>query len=158
METVFRDEVVSLVQHMAALPDRLVRATSGKTPAQLGGRPGPDEWSVIEIFAHMRAVDDIVTSRIYMLLARDHAPLVDFDERRWAEIAHYVNRDLHQSLTLFTLRRIEVVMVLRQLFAQDWQRTGQHETAGPQSLLAIVRSLVAHEEEHCAQIEKLLSA
>ncbi|GCE21268.1 DinB family protein [Dictyobacter kobayashii] len=152
-----QEEVVALVQHMAAIPERLVHAINGKAPAQLMRRPAPGEWSVQEIFAHMRAVDDIVTTRIYMLLARQGAPLVDFNERSWADAARYVNRDIHQSLTLFTLRRIEIVTVLRQLFFEDWQRFGHHETYGTQTLLSIVRDLASHEGEHCSQIEKLLS-
>ncbi|GCE07058.1 hypothetical protein KDAU_43870 [Dictyobacter aurantiacus] len=152
-----QDEIVELVQHMAAIPERLVRAMNGKTRAQLTRRPAPGEWSAHEIFAHMRAVDDIVTTRIYMLLTRQDAPLVAFDERRWAEAAHYAERDIHQSLTLFTLRRIEIVATLRQLFFEDWQRLGRHETYGTQSLIGIVRDLASHEGEHCSQIEKLLA-
>lgn len=157
MSNQMQDDIVVLVQHMAAVPERLVRALADKTPRQLGGRPGPDEWSVIEVFAHMRAVDDIMTSRIYTLMTRSNALLVDLDERHWAEVAHYVNRDIHQSLTLFTLRRIELVTALRHLFVEDWQRKGLHETKGMQTLFNIVQNLAIHEEEHCSQIEKLLS-
>lgn len=152
-----QEEIVTLVQHMASVPERLVRVMAGKTPIQLVGRSAPGEWAVNEVFAHMRAVDDIVTPRIYMLLTRQNAPLVSFDERQWAEVARYVNRDIHQSLTLFTLRRIEVVTALRQLFAEDWQRSGTHEVYGHQTLLDLVRDLVTHEEEHCSRIETLLS-
>jgi DinB superfamily len=152
-----QEDIVVLVQHMAAVPERLVRALADKSPRQLGGRPGPDEWSVIEVFAHMRAVDDIMTARIYMLMTRSNVLFADLDERRWADIAHYVNRDIHQSLTLFTLRRIEVVTALRHLFVEDWQRKGLHEIKGMQSLFSIVQNLAIHEEEHCTQIEKLLS-
>ncbi|GCE28673.1 hypothetical protein KDA_41570 [Dictyobacter alpinus] len=152
-----QDEIVALVQQMAAIPDRLVRAMTGKSREQFLRRPAAGAWAVPEIFAHMRAVDDIVTTRIYMVLSREDAPLVSFDERRWSEVARYLQRDIHQSLTLFTLRRIEVVTVLRSLFAEDWQRTGQHETYGTQTLLGIVRDLVSHEEEHCSQIERQLS-
>ncbi|GER91803.1 hypothetical protein KDW_59650 [Dictyobacter vulcani] len=151
-----QEEIVALVQHMAAIPERLVRAMTDKPRDKFLYRPAAGEWTVLEIFAHMRAVDDIVTTRIYMLLSRDNAPLVSFDERRWAEVARYLQRDIHQSMTLFTLRRIEFVTVLRQLFAEDWQRSGQHETYGTQTLLSIVRDLVSHEEEHCARIEQLM--
>jgi len=150
--------IEELIQQLAATPERLARALKGKTPEQLEKRPVPGEWAAREILAHMRAVDDIVTSRIYMLLARDMPPLVAFDERRWAEIVGYITTDIHRSLTLFSLRRAEVISVLQQLPPEAWQRSGQHEVRGTTSVLDIVQDMVAHEDQHCSQFEALFTS
>lgn len=152
-----QDILEEMVQRLAVTPERLIRAVGEKTPEQLEKRPAPDEWAANEILAHMRAVDDIVTSRIYMLLTRDMPPLVSFDERRWAEIAGYVRTNVHHSLSLFRLRRAEVIAVLQHLPPDAWQRSGQHEVRGTTSVLDIVQDMVAHEEQHCSQLEALFT-
>ena len=43
------------------------------------------------------------------------------------------------------------------LAAEDWQREGIHEERGPRTILRLLRILVDHEQEHCAQIESLLA-
>jgi hypothetical protein len=45
--------------------------------------------------------------------------------------------------------------MLRQISLEEWERVGQHEEKGPLSLLDVIASLVAHEEEHCAQLESI---
>lgn len=153
----YQEQIEELVRRLAGTPERLAHAVAGKTLGQLEERPAADAWAATDILAHLRASDDIVTSRIYMLLARDAPPLVAFDERRWAEVAGYATGDFHRSLTLFSLRRAEVVRVLRQLPPEAWQRSGQHEVRGNMSILAIVQDLTAHEEEHCSQLEALFA-
>jgi hypothetical protein len=53
----------------AQTPARLAGAAQGKTPGDLARRPAGDDWTAGEVFAHMRAVDDIFTPRIFMALA-----------------------------------------------------------------------------------------
>jgi hypothetical protein len=149
------DQIKEVIRTFAVIPDRIARAIAGRTSQELVLKPGEGEWSAHEILAHMRAADDICTPRIYMILVRDNAPLISFNERRWADIAGYEYADFYRSLTLFTLRRSEVVEVLKQLQLEDWERVGQHEEHGPVSLLDIVHGITVHETEHCEQIEAL---
>lgn len=81
-----------------------------------------------------------------MILVRDQPPLPAWDDRRWAEVAGYAACLVQESLALFTLRRAEVVAMLRATPAAHWARTGAHEDYGTLSLLVVVRGLVAHEE------------
>ena len=151
------DTVMGILERFAATPDRLAHTLAGKTPAQLQHKPSPEVWSANEIIAHMRAVDAIVTSRILMILTREDAPLAAFDERQWAEVARYAEREVQDSLYLFTLQRAEIVHLLRHLPQELWQRSGQHETRGSLSILDIVQDMAEHETEHCAQIETLFA-
>jgi hypothetical protein len=92
---------------------------------------------------------------VYALLVRDDPPLAAYDDRRWAEVAGYEQADFQSSLAAFTLRRAELVALLRRITPADWQRTGLHEAHGLISVLQVVTHLVEHEEEHCAQLEAL---
>ena len=148
----------ALLSRCAAIPGRIAQAIEGKHEEELRARPLPDAWSIVEIFAHMRAVDDIFTPRIYAILVRDSVALAAYDERRWAEVAHYEHLEIQTSLRLFTLRRAELINTVRSLTLEDWQRIGIHEEWGPMTLQAVLTFFIEHEEEHCAQIVAINNA
>jgi hypothetical protein len=143
-----------LIARLSATPARIARTVSGWTEAQLHAAPADSEWSAVEILAHLRASDDILAARAFMILARDNPPMPSFDERRWAEVAGYMQADIHTSLEAFRLRRAELAAMLRRAAPGDWQRSGMHEQRGPIMLLDVIQSIVGHEEEHCEQLEK----
>ena len=145
----------ALLSRFAAIPAYIVQVIEGRSKEELRVKSAGNEWSMVEVFAHMRASDDIVTPRIYVILVRETPMLVAYDERRWAKIARYEQLDFHVSLHLFTMRRAELINVLRLLTSEDWQRVGIHEELGPQTVLSIVSGLLEHEEEHCAQLAAL---
>jgi hypothetical protein len=144
-----------LLTRLVSVPARIARAVSGWTEPQLHATPGDGQWSAADILAHLRASDDIVTPRVYMMLVRDDPPLPAYDERRWAAVAGYAGADFHGSLHLFGLRRAELVAVLHRAAPADWDRSGLHEERGRISVLELIRRFVEHEEEHCAQLEAI---
>jgi hypothetical protein len=154
MET--QDEIDNLLSRLAVVPGRIAHVLKDQNDAELRRSNSKNEWSIIDIFAHMRASDDILAYRAYVILARENPALAAYEERRWAEVARYAHTDFHASLTLFTLRRAELVYMLRHTALDDWKRVGIHEVRGPLTLFDVVTTLVAHEEEHCAQLEALL--
>jgi hypothetical protein len=145
----------NLSDRLTHIPERIARATAGWSLTDLHTCSAMDQWSAAVIFAHLRASDDILTPRLYAILVRDKPTLAAFDDRRWAEIAGYEQADFQISLRLYTLRRAELVTMLRRLNPADWQRTGLHETHGVISILQAVTHLVEHEEEHCRQLEAI---
>ena len=150
----------SLVDELEGMPQRIARTLAGRTITELQQRPpgDPDAWSAAEIMAHLRATDDILAYRVYAILVRDNPPLPAYDEQRWAEVARYGEVAVQDSLTMYTLRRAELIRTLRHSAPADWERTGTHETYGPQTLRAAVRKLVEHEAEHSDQLEALWPA
>ena len=149
------DQIAALLERLLAMPERIAAAVAGWELGQLRALGPVDGWSAAEILAHLRASDDIFAPRCYAVLTRDNPPLPDYDERRWAEVAGYSEARFAPSLTTFRLRRLELVSTLRRAAPADWLRSGTHETRGPLTLLALAESLVAHEEEHCAQLQAM---
>ena len=149
------DQVSDLLNRLAGIPARIVRAVATRSAIDkdLGSSNG--EWSAPQILAHLRASDDILAHRLYAILTRDNPVLPAYDERRWAEIAGYPHADFELSLKVFTLRRDELVTMLRQISVEDWQRLGQHEIKGAMSMFQVATSLLEHEEEHSVQLESL---
>ena len=58
-------------------------------------------------------------------------------------------------MNTYGARRAEFVAMLRRVEPADWERSGVHEEQGPVTLRSLIAFLVAHEEEHCAQLEEL---
>lgn len=145
--------VENLLRRLSDVPMRIARAVAQLSEADKQMALSSREWSAAEILAHLRAADDIVAYRLHAILVRDNPPLPAYDERRWAETAGYVQADFESSLKTYTLRRIELVKMLRGVPMDDWKRCGDHEAKGTMSLLDVATSLVEHEEEHCRQLE-----
>jgi uncharacterized damage-inducible protein DinB len=152
-----QDEIAALVDRFAAAPKRIERAVARVDAARLTTLPAAGEWSARDVLAHLRASDDILAPRLVAILVRDRPPLPAYDERRWAEVLDYAGRDFHDLLRVYAGRRAELVDTLRRLAPEDWQREGTHEERGPRAILQLLRILVEHEQEHCAQIEVLLA-
>ncbi len=150
-------EPSTVVERLRVIPPRLAGVLKGRPQAEFDVVPAPDMWSLAEILAHIRASNDIVAYRAYMILARDNPPLPALDERRWAVIAGYARRDVLDSLETYARQREELVQMLARLAAEDWQRTGMHEQRGKVTLLDVLTTLVEHEEEHLAQIEMTIA-
>jgi hypothetical protein len=78
METAPIDD---LLARLASNPGRAGSAVAGRSEERLGAPSADGGWSVAQIFAHMRAADDIWTPRIFMVLVRDEPRLSGFGQR-----------------------------------------------------------------------------
>ncbi len=145
----------SLVDRLADIPHRIARSVVDWSVAELRAQPVVGEWSATEVLAHLRAADDILTPRIYMMLVRDNPTLLAYEERVLAALMGYAESDFNTSLQTFTLKRDELVNALRRLTSEQWERTGVHENKGSMTIFKLVNDMVLHEEEHCRQIEAL---
>jgi len=150
------DASSEVIERLHDVPARIARVFGTLPVSRLSAAPAEGEWSSAEILAHLRASDDILAYRVYMILVRDNPPLPAFDERRWAEVAGYTRIDVLDSLQTYARRREELVTMLDGLASEAWARTGQHEIRGAVTLLDVLTTLLEHEEEHCAQLEALL--
>ena len=152
------DEVIEEgIERIAAVPGRIGQAVAGRTEVELRAATGPEAWAANEILAHVRASEDIMSYRFYAMLARENPPLPAFDDRQWAAVAGYAAMDFHEALAGFAVRRVELVRLLRRVPPEGWQRPGAHEMAGPITPASVLAALADHEEEHCAQLERLWS-
>ena len=148
-------ETDALLRTLSGAPQRLSKLTSSWGERRVHTALTPGEWSVAQVFAHIRASDDVLAYRCIMILSQDHPCYHDLDERRWADVVCYADLDFATSLQSFKLRRAELVQMLSRASANDWQRNGTHEQRGEQTLWTVASYLSGHEEEHIAQIQSL---
>ncbi len=150
-----QNEIHDLLDVLATAPARIA-AVAGGWPASLLNTPfGADEWPAAQLFAHIRASDDVLAYRCYLILSQDHPQYQDIDERSWEAVVRYAELPFAASLQSFELRRAELVQMLRRATDADWQRAGIHAQRGEQTLWTVASYLSNHEEEHVAQLQSL---
>ena len=120
-------------------------------------RSPQNEWSIAQIFAHLRACDDVWTSTIYQMLVADKPALLNIHPRDWAKRMQYEELEFAESFTLFQMKRYELFRLLTSLDFEDWQRgcviDGRSHTVYSQ-----IRRMALHEAQHCDDIETLSKA
>ncbi len=145
---------------LAATPPRIAALTASLAPAQLCAAPVPDEWSVNEVLAHLRACADMWGGCIAEIIAHDHPTLRAINPRAWINQTGYREQDFRLSLDAFTVQRANLLSSLEPLAPDGWDRAATVTGAG-KALERTVRFyaewLAVHERSHVKQIERLVN-
>jgi hypothetical protein len=150
-------EIEKYLAMLAETPVRIAALTAGLDEARLRGSPSKKDWSVVEILAHLRACEAVWTHSIYAMLTEDNPTLPLLDERRWAKAARYADAAFAASFQQFSLRRDELLHVLRQLPEEAWSRSAS--IAGrTHTVFSQTRRMALHEGEHVTQFEAAAQA
>jgi hypothetical protein len=68
-----------LIEEFVACGPRLRQAVAGLSPEELTARPGPGEWSILELVIHLTDSDCIAIDRMKRMLIEDDPPLLYAD-------------------------------------------------------------------------------
>ena len=137
-----------LIEQYAAGGEKLRRAVAGLTPEELRARPGPGEWSVLEVVVHLADSDAISIDRMKRIVAEDDPPLLYADETAYVERLHPHEQDLDDALLLLEVGRRQWARVLRRLPDEAFLRAGTHNRRGKVTLGGMVDSYVKHIDDH----------
>ena len=146
-------------RHLAQLADTvpaLLNMTSGLGADELSWSPGPKEWSVVEILAHLRACADVWSYSIYAMLTENQPVFPLIDERRWAKTLGYATLSFEVSISTFTSQRADLLRTLAKLDGQQWERTCQIEGRN-HSVFSQMRRMALHEVEHWQQFQEVVN-
>lgn len=136
-------------------PMRIAAACSDLDEIILHNSPNSQEWSATQILGHLRACEALWSFSIYAMLAYAQPMLPLLDERQWARTARYERFKFHESFQAFSLKRGELLGVLRPSPLESWTRTA--DMGGRiYTVFSQVRRMALHEDEHCQQMETLL--
>lgn len=152
------DQILTILKET---PPHLANLTSGLQSVQLHTAPSAEEWSVNQVFAHLRACADVWGSYyIIAILAQDNPTIKARNPRTWIKNTDYLEQDFQFSLRAFTKQRKKLLAVLESLSARDWSRRNTLIGAGKplqQTLLSHADGLARHERAHLKQIERTLN-
>jgi uncharacterized damage-inducible protein DinB len=138
----------SLIEAYATGPAKLRAACAGLTRDELTARPGPGEWSILEVVVHIADSDAISIDRMKRMLTEDNPPLLYADETAYVVRLHTHEQDLEDALTLLEVGRRQWARVLRKLPDEAFARTGQHNRRGTVTVADYVKGYIEHIDDH----------
>lgn len=129
-------------------PAKLRAAVAGLTREHLTARPGPGDWSVLEVVVHVADSDAIAIDRMKRMVIEDNPPLLYADETAYVNKLCTHDQDLEDALTLLEVGRRQFARVLRKLPAAAFARTGHHNRGGTKTVGGMVATYVEHVDYH----------
>jgi FMN phosphatase YigB (HAD superfamily) len=141
--------LLAVLKSTPAALDRLIRNLTGD---QLQIRPEPQEWSLAEIFCHLRDVDrDVNIPRFTKLLHEENPFLAGIDTDAWANEREYFKSDGRAAFQSFVEVRREMIALLEGVAGEEWRRPARHAIFGPTSLAELVNFVTIHDRSHVQQ-------
>ena len=142
-------------------PDDLGAAIRGHGDDVLARRPDGRNWAPKEVVCHMRDIEELLMTRLTLMVATHEPKLVGFDPDktpdRWAEERQYLRNDIAEALAAFRRRREESLEFLRALTPEQWDRSAIHPTRGRMTIDNFVTLETWHDENHLEQLKRGLA-
>ena len=139
-------------------PATLKELTQSFDDAELRHRVEPNEWSLVEILAHLRASADARgDQRIERMLAQDEPTLHTVSPRNWSSAAEYAQLPYGDSWAAYSEQRERLLGYLRPLGADAWQRGAFLTGIRPvrrETVHSEADALVRHEVRHLQQLKR----
>jgi hypothetical protein len=120
-------------------------------------RDGEEDWSVVEVICHLRDSEEASLQRTRLMRDQTHPKLTTRDPTKLAIELNYASTSLDSALSAFLKFRADHIEELAALSAAQWERTGEHPSAGEITISGMITHLVAHDGIHLAQISRQLS-
>src|SRR5260370_39499567 len=90
-----------VIEGYVACGPRLRQAVAGLSWEDLTARPGPGQWSILELIVHLTDSDAIAIDRMKRMLIEDNPPLLYADETAYVDRLFSHEQSLEDALTLF---------------------------------------------------------
>lgn len=128
----------------------------GVTRQQARWKPTPDQWSILEVVAHL-ADEEVLDfrTRLDLTLHRPEEAWRPIDPPRWAVDRRYNEGILEDTFQRFTNERARSVAWLEGLGGADWDRRHAHPRLGDIRAGDLLTSWVGHDLIHIRQINRL---
>ena len=142
-------------------PGAMSALTAGLTPDQLKQRTDVDEWSLLDVLAHVRATADGWGAGIGRALG--HAGLI----ARTPAVEPYLAKrtpatgEYAPAFRDYERQRTRLLAVLSNMTAADWQRTapdGRTKSDRRKTVQLLAQQLVRHEQTHLTQVRRIVRA
>ena len=117
--------------------------------------PDCDEWSLNEIFCHLRDVElEVNIPRVRTMLEETNPFIAGQVTDDWVQQREYDLQDGHEALLVMSKARSQLVATLSSLAPEDWKRKARHSVFGPTYLQELVGFVASHDLSHIQQVVK----
>ena len=145
----------SLIDEIAATPEKLRAAVAGMDDDQLNTEYRPEGWTVRQVVHHVPESHLNSYTRFKLAITEDEPVIKPYFEDRWANLDDARTAPVELSLDLLDALHKRWVWFLRSLKPADFQRTFRHPELGLVSLDKNVVLYAWHGRHHVAHITSL---
>ena len=147
----------AIIDALERAPDVVIPLVREVPPAVLKRRPAPRKWSAHEHACHLGYVGTrLFFDRLELMLSSPAPAITPYDPGTMDAEDMLLRMDLDDMLDRYVSDRRTLVARLRQLTADDWNRTAAHGEYSHYSVLIMFRHLALHDFFHAYRIEELL--
>jgi hypothetical protein len=147
-------QVDELLKRYRSGPAAIEAALAECASDRLDRRPAPDEWSPQEIVHHIADSEIISGGRIRLILSRDRATLVAYDQEALARAMRAESRPIEGSLAVIKALRQSTADLLETMEPDAWSRVGVHEEVGEVTIGSWLKGIAGHCHDHAEQIRR----
>ena len=156
MKKITEDQIRLHLRTLVEAPQRISACTRGLDEARLRMAPAPDEWSVVEIMAHVRGCAEVWSYSIYAMLVLDNPELTFFHPRDWSKKLGYASLPFAENFQAYKLGRDNLVRILDGLPFEAWGRSARFTgKTNPYTVFGETLRMARHELDHCQQLETM---
>ena len=146
----------TLIASLEAAPGIIIGLIREVAPENLKRRPAPGKWSAHEHACHISTGHDVFLARLELMLSAPHPRIESMEPSPEEEEGSLLRVDLDEALARYVRERAQVVKRLKELSAEDWQRTAEHEAFSHYSVHIMFRHMLMHEMLHAYRIDALM--
>ncbi len=146
----------TLIASLEAAPGIIIGLIREVPPQNLKRRPAPNKWSAHEHACHISTGQATFLSRLELILSDPHPQIKSMAPSPEEETGSLLSVNLEEALGRYVRERALVVERLKELSAEDWQRTAEHEAFSHYSVHIMFRHLLMHEMLHAYRIDELM--
>jgi DinB superfamily len=153
--TLSEDQRQSLIDQIAATPERMRKAVKDLSEEQLDTPYRPEGWTVRQVVHHVPESHLNSYIRFKLAITEDEPTIKPYFEDRWAQLEDANKAPVELSLDLLDALHGRWVWFLRSLKGDDFERTFRHPELGVVSLDKNIALYAWHGRHHVAHITSL---
>jgi hypothetical protein len=158
VKKVTEDQIRIHLQTLTETPQRIFACTNGMDEVRLSTPPAPDEWSIVEILAHVRAAAEVWSDSIYAMLSQDNPELTYIHPRTWMKKQGYAKLSFAENFQSYKVGRDKLLRTLAGLSFEDWSRSARFiGKANTYTVFGETLRMALHDADHANQLETMVS-
>jgi uncharacterized damage-inducible protein DinB len=153
--TLSHEQRQSLIDQIAATPEKMRVAVAGLDDEQLNTPYRPEGWTVRQVVHHVPESHMNSYIRFKLAITEEEPTIKPYFEDRWAELDDAKQAPIELSLNLLDALHKRWVWFLRTMKEEDFQRSFRHPELGGVSVDKNLALYAWHGRHHVAQITSL---
>lgn len=143
---------------LSSTPDVVARFVRENSAAKMRTRPFSGKWTPNEIIGHFVDTEIVYGFRVRLIFCEDNPTILGMDQDKWVAAQRHNDREPSELLEMFRTLRKYNLGIWRLMKPADYERTGQHNERGKESLGLMLRMEAGHDLSHIDQITRYLAA